>query len=547
MINSSILANLPKNPGCYLFKDNSKKIIYIGKAKNIKKRVSSYFQKKHDDKKTLVLVTKIAHIDFVITDSEVEALLLENNLIKKHKPKYNIDLKDSKRYAFIQITDEEFPRILLARTRSPNKSADNSINKNSLFFGPFISGSTRDNLIQLLRKVFKIRTCRRMPKKACLRYHINLCDAPCIGNISKLEYNKKIKNAVLVLKQKNTDLIKKLEKEMTAFSKKLDFEHAMELKAQINSINWLSERQKMERNKNYDEDILNYIVDDNTQKVYLILFNIYKGTLINKQEFEFDFYDGCIEDFILRYYSDNAAQIPKELILPIKLSKPSGEFLKLKLCKQENKKLESKNAPNFIVTVPKIGEKKQLLELVTKNIELSFFAADKKLKDLQNKLKLNDSPNIIECFDVSHISGTSTVASMVQFRNAKPFKQNYRRFKIRSVDGADDFKSIAEVVRRRYSRLKSENEEFPNLILIDGGKGQLSAALAELKALNVKIPIISIAKKFEEVYIPGSKFPLKIERKSEALKLLQNLRDEAHRFAIAYNRLLRRKKLNISK
>ena len=310
-------------------------------------------------------------------------------------------------------------------------------------------------------------------------------------------------------------------------SSKQNFESALQLRNQIKAITWVNDKQKMERDKKHDEDIINYLVKNG--KVYLLLFNIYKGILENKQTFEFDYKDNFLEQFIVQYYSENP--VPKELILPNVVDKALVDYL------------TEKRGKKAIIKIPKVGEKKQLLKLVLKNIELSFFGDLEKLTDLQAKLKLNELPKVIECFDISHLSGTNTVASMVQFRNGKPDKSNYRRFKIRTVEGIDDFESMKEVITRRYKRLKEENLEFPNLVVIDGGKGQLSSTMSALKSIDVKLPVISLAKKLEEIYFPGSHFPLRLNHKSKALKLLQSIRDEAHRFAISYNRLLRKKDL----
>ena len=508
---------LPNNPGCYLFKDDYDKILYIGKAKNIKKRVKSYFQKDILDPKTKNLVKNIESVDIIVTDNEFEALILENNLVKKHQPKFNIDLKDAKSFAYIQLTKEDFPRVLLSRRKIGYDK----------FYGPFVSAQERDYILRFLRKTFTLRTCKKMPKKPCLRYHIKLCNAPCIDLISKEEYGRKIENIKLILSGKTNKLLKKLDKEMNSASEMLDFEKAMMIRNQITAITHLTERQNMQRTKKYDEDILNYTIKDD--KVYLMLFNIHKGTLVNKNEFVFDFHDEFLEEFIVRYYSESP--IPKEVIIPKVVSDATSTFL--------SKEKKSK----VTITVPKRGEKKQLLSLVLKNIEIAFFSDTKKVDELKKKLLLQETPRVIECFDISHISGTSTVGSMVQFRNGKPDKSNYRRFKIRTVKGVDDYAAISEVVRRRYTRLKNEDETLPNLIAIDGGKGQLNAALAELEKLELKIPIISIAKQFEEIYMPGASHPLCLAKKEKALQFIQEIRDEAHRFAIKYNRLLRKKEL----
>lgn len=524
------LRSIPNKPGCYLFKDSDGHIIYVGKAKDLKKRVSSYFQKKDLDPKTALLVSHIESADFIVTDSEVEALILENNLIKKNRPKYNIDLRDSKRYAYIQLTAEDFPRLLLARRRD----------EKGKYFGPFVSAEERDYVLSVLIKAFKLRTCKRLPKKSCLRQHIGLCSAPCVGGITKGDYAETVSVVESVLNGKTSEITKSLRSEMEKESNRLNFERAQDIKNQIEAVGYLGERQKMERSREYDEDVLNYLIKKS--KVYLILFNVARGILENKQDFEFDYYPDFLEDFVMQYYSEN--KIPKEIIVPEALDPALAELLG----ERRGKVVGNRGTNKVIMTVPSRGEKKQLLELVAKNIETTFFGSEKKLVDLKEKLNLGgldleSLPSVIECFDVSHLSGTSNVASMVQFRNGRPDKSNYRRFKIKGFMGADDFRSIGEVVRRRYSRLIEEKSQMPDLILIDGGKGQLNAATAELEKLGLKIPTISLAKEFEEIYAPGRVEPIRLSERSDALKLLQEIRDEAHRFAISYNRLLRKKKL----
>jgi len=513
------LSKVPENPGCYLYKDSKGNIIYVGKAKNLKKRVSQYFDSRQKDPKTQALLTHIDSVDFIITKNEVEALILENNLIKKNHPKYNIDLKDSKNYAYIKITSEEFPRLLIARKKDDD----------SEYFGPFTSAEKRDSILQTLTRTFKIRTCKKMPKKACLRYHINLCDAPCINNITKEEYNKNIRLVKSILSGKTKEIIEEIKEEIKIESKKQNFEKAIELRDKIESLEYLKERQNMQRIKEYNEDIINYLIKDD--KVYLLLFKIYKGTLENKEEYEFplNYEPEFLEQFLTQYYSENP--IPKEIIIP----NPVGESIKVYLKKKANKKIS--------IIVPTKGEKKELLDLVLKNIEIIFFENINKLIELKEKLNLEKIPEVIECFDISHLSGTNQVGSMVQFRKGKPDKSNYRRFKIKTVDQIDDFASIKEIVFRRYYRIKKENSSPPDLIVIDGGKGQLSSALESLEELNLKIPIISLAKEFEEIYMPGESNPLRLNHKDPALQILQQIRDEAHRFAITYNRLLRKKDL----
>ena len=511
------LSALPPNPGCYLFRSAEKRIIYVGKAKNLRKRVKSYFQKKDQDPKTHSLINALDSVDFFVTDTEVEALILENTLIKKHQPKYNINLKDAKTYAFIELTDEQFPRLLIARQKQ----------RLGTYFGPFISALERDHILQYLNRTFALRTCRKLPKKACLRYHLQLCAAPCIGEISQNEYAQRIQSICLILSGKSKELLKKLHQEMTKRSQTFDYEHALVLRNQITAIQHLQEHQKMQRQHTFDEDIISYLIKNGT--VYLMVFNIYKGTLSAKNEYVFDFSPDFFEEFIVQYYSENP--IPSEVIVPQKPSDSLATFLTQK----RKKKVR--------IIVPKQGTKKQLLDLVEKNIEITFFGDLSKVEALQHQLNLQEPPQVIECFDISHLSGTSMVGSMVQYRNGKPDKTNYRRFRIRTVKGVDDVASIAEVVRRRYQRLQLEHAPLPQLIIIDGGVGQLNSAVHELELIGVKIPLISIAKHFEELHLPGQPRPLRLGKKEKALLFIREIRDEAHRFAIAYNRLLRKKEL----
>ncbi len=461
--------SVPNKSGCYLFKNESGTVVYVGKAKNLRKRVKSYFQKTNLDPKTRGLVGNIYSVDHIATDNEVEALILENNLIKKYKPKYNIDLRDSKNYAYIQETHERYPRFILSR-RKDGKGT---------FYGPFVSAQARDHVLYVLNKTFRFRRCRRLPKKACLRFHINLCSAPCIKKDSEKDYEERVRRARIILKGRSEEIVSELELEMNQAVGIKNFEKALELRDQIYSLKLLQEEQKMDRKQKHNEDIIGFI--EREGKVFLMLFNIYKGTLINKEEFTFSQSPDFFEEFLLQYYSEN--ETPKELILPFEISPALKDYL------------NSRRGSKLRITVPKRGEKKKLLDLVLKNIETSFFGDLTKIEELRDSLGLSELPFVIECFDISHLSGTSTVGSMVQFRNARPDKTNYRRFKIRTVEGVADTAAISEVVRRRYYRLKKENAELPDLIIIDGGAGQLSAALNSLKHLGLRIPVIAVAKR----------------------------------------------------
>ncbi|MCL2549984.1 MAG: excinuclease ABC subunit UvrC [Methanimicrococcus sp.] len=548
------LSVIPTSSGCYIYRGKDDEIIYIGKAKNLKKRVSSYFQKRDLDPKTRLLVKNIESVDFIATDNEVEALILENTLIKKHTPKYNIDLKDSKSYAFIHISDDEFPRIgILRRTTARGK-----------LYGPFVSARERDEILEVVKRTFKLRSCRNMQKRPCLRYHIHNCSAPCAGYITPEEYKKSIGKADSVLRGNSAELEEKLRAEMEKHTKKQEFELALDIRDQIYALEYLNNRQRMERRNNHDEDVINYLIRD--EKIYIIVFNVIKGTLVGKEEFSFPFHRNFLEEFLVRYYSGH--ETPSEIILPdaaeileeeaytaadepeMKMRDAAAVYnAGEKSGKTDNISrslidfLSQRNGKTVKITIPKRGDKKDLLALAEKNIELAFFSAVSKVEELGKRLMLPEPPRVIECFDISHLSGTHTVASMVQFRDGKADKSNYRRFKIKTVEGIDDFASIAEVVGRRYSKLSEEGKPFPDLIVVDGGKGQLSAAAAVLKQIGVKTPVISLAKREEEVFVPGLSDPIPIQKNEKASLYLQEIRDEAHRFAITYNRQLREKAL----
>src|SRR3989344_7020315 len=506
---------IPSNPGVYLFKDKQSKIIYIGKAKNLKKRVSSYFQNKDHDQKTKELVLNVNDAQFIITDNEVEALILESRLIKENKPKYNIDLRQGERYAYIKITNEKFPRILTAR----------KIDKQGKFYGPYTLGTQRATTVRAINKIFKIRTCKKLPKKECLLYHIGQCTAPCIGAISQQDYNTNVQNAKMLLDGKSNDLIKKIQSEMKIASDNTQFEYAKSLRDQIRAIQNISgQEQKFDLIKNYDQDIIG--ISSSLKEQTIAMFNVSKGVITKKRDFKFEGKQKYILDsFLKAYYTKN--NIPSEIVIPYL---PKDPAIISYLGAISSKKVH--------FNVPKKGDKLKLLRLAQKNAYLNLTQSSS-LQELQDRLKLLEYPNIIECFDISTIQGKSTVGSMVYFKDQKPDKTNYRRFEIRSIESQDDFASMAEIVRRRYTRLLEEKKQLPNLIVIDGGKGQLHAALKELDKLNVQIDIIALAKRLEEIFIPGLSHSIRLEDNSKSLLLLRKIRDEAHRFAISYHRLKR--------
>lgn len=509
---------IPKNPGVYLFKDSQDKIIYIGKAKNLKKRVSTYFQIKDHDQKTRELLKEINDIDFIITSNEVEALILESRLIRQQKPKYNIELKQGERYAYIKITNEKFPRILTAR----------KLDKQGKFYGPYTFGTQRGITVRAINKIFKIRTCKKLPKKECLLYHIGQCTAPCIGAISKEDYIKNVEDVKMLLEGNSKDLLDKIHIEMKTASDKLQFEHARVLRDQIKAISSITgQKQIVELIKTYDQDVI--AISSSSKKQSITMFNIKRGVITKKRDFNFEGHqEDLLDSFIKAYYTKD--NIPSEIIIP---ALPSDQAIQTYLEEISSKKV--------ILTVPQKADKLKLLRLAQKNAYLNL-SQESALQELQDRLKLLEYPQIIECFDISTIQGVATVGSMVYFKEQRADKSNYRRFEIKTVESQDDFASMAEIVRRRYTRLLEEKKELPNLIVIDGGKGQLHTALKELDKLNIQIDIIALAKKLEEIYIPGLSHSIRLEENSKALLLLRKIRDEAHRFTIKYHRQKRSKK-----
>ncbi|MCP1715899.1 excinuclease ABC subunit C [Methanocalculus alkaliphilus] len=510
-------SHIPEEPGSYLFSDDGGSVIYIGKAKNLRKRVQSYFQKRDLDPKTAVLVESIASVDFIATRDETEALILENTLIKQHQPKYNIDLKDAKSYAFIHLSDDPFPRIGIARKTGAKGT----------YFGPFVSGRERDRLLAAAKKIFGLRSCRRLPKRACLRYHIGTCPAPCIGAITEEAYGERVDQAVEVLKGRVKGLITRLEEEMKERSVACDFEGAIRLRETITALTHLSGRRMMRPKREHEGDLINYRISGG--EVFLLLFHQRNGTLVDKEEFRFPESPDFLSEFIVQYYSDH--EVPEEVIIPAAVDDAISGYLA---------RLRGKSVA---VTVPKQGQKRDLLEIAAKNVDLTWFAGEERVHALKKALKLPKPPAIIECFDISHLAGTATVGSMVRFTNGRPDKRQYRRYSIKTVMGIDDPAAIREIVSRRYRRLIDEERDLPDLILVDGGKAQLAAAYAALRKLDLTIPVAALAKREEEIYLPNIPYPIPVPHDDPASLLLQEIRDEAHRFAITYNRLKRKKKI----
>ncbi|AZR72219.1 excinuclease ABC subunit C [Anoxybacter fermentans] len=540
---------LPGQPGVYLLKDKYGEIIYVGKAKVLRNRVRSYFQdSRHHTYKTHILKKHIYDFDYIVTDSEVEALILEANLIKKHQPKFNIRLKDDKTYPYIKVTiNEDFPGIF--KTRLIKKDG-------ARYFGPYADVDAVYKTLRILKKIFPIRMCKKKIKdgkfedRACLNYYIKKCPGPCIGAISQKDYRQIVNEVILFLEGKADKLIRDLEERMNKAAQELDFEKAAFYRDSIRAIEKVTQNQKVVTEDLMDRDVVAVAVEDDRACLQVMI--IRKGRLLGQEHF---IMEGTAEEelgevmsaFIKQYYL-NQPILPKEILLEIELSEEQTISEWLKDVAGRKVKLH----------VPKRGLKKQLVEMAHKNAKENLkkerikeaYALNKPLKgvkELQDYLGLKRPPIRIEGFDISHIQGTDTVASMVVFENGQPKKEDYRRFKIRSTEGSpDDFASMKEVVSRRYRRVLEEGQKMPDLIIIDGGKGQLNAAVAVLKELGINIKdqsIIGLAKREEEVFLPGQSDPILLPRHSEALYLIQRVRDEAHRFAVNYHRQLRTRRL----
>jgi excinuclease ABC subunit C len=526
------LKTLPEKPGIYQYFDKTDTIIYVGKAKNLKKRVSSYFSKIHEDGKTIMLVRKIHEIKYIIVETEIDALLLENNLIKKYKPKYNIQLKDDKTYPWICVKKEAFPRVFSTRR---------IIKDGSKYYGPYPSGKVMQTLLQLFKELFSLRTCNldlsatkieKKTFKVCLEYHIGNCKAPCVELFTEYEYQEYINQIDFILKGNIRFVVDYLKKNMFAFAEKQQYEEAQLLKEKIHILENFQTKSTIVSPTIHEIDVLTMVEDDKNAFVnYLVIKN---GSIIHGITLEINKKLEETKEEILTYalleFRERFNSTSKEIILEEKID--------LYL-------------PDIAFFVPQKGDKKSLVELSKKNavyyrlekyknehIKNPEAHTDRILNQLKSDLRLKDLPIHIECFDNSNIQGTNPVSACVVFRNAKPSKKDYRHFNIKTVVGPDDFASMEEVITRRYTRMLNENQELPQLIVIDGGKGQLSSALSALDNLGLrgKIAIIGIAKRLEEIFFPGDSIPIYLDKRSESLKVIQQLRNEAHRFGITHHR-----------
>lgn len=557
------LKRLPDQPGVYLMKNAAGEIIYVGKAASLRNRVRSYFQSSRGHSpKVQVLVDNIADFEYIVVDSPVEALILESNLIKEHSPWYNVKLKDDKHYPYLRISTEElFPRLSIVRRVKKDGAR---------YFGPFTDSQAVRETIALLRRFFTIRTCKmeideKSRVRPCLEYHIKRCDAPCAGLIDPVHYRKMVEQVLLFLEGRQDDLLPQIAREMEAAAEKLEFERAAVLRDKMRALEKVIEKQKIVSPRLEDQDALAYALDEGLDLACLQVFFVRRGKLVGREHFLMENVGGVsrleiMTAFVKQYYSD-ATYIPKEILLAEPVEEP--EHLEEWLSRLKGGRVH--------LRVPRRGERVRLLEMVAKNAEMTLAetAARRDLErkrtegalaELQRWLNLPAPPLRIEAFDISNTQGTESVASMVVFENGRPKSSDYRRFRIKTVEGPNDFASMNEVIRRRFLRGLKEREDaaafqaedetavgkfsrFPDLVLIDGGKGQLNAALAAMKELGVgDIPAAGLAKEFEQLFIEGRNEPIELPRGSAALFLLQRVRDEAHRFAITFHREMRGKR-----
>ena len=533
----NIILNIPEKPGCYQYFDDSGVIIYVGKAKNLKKRVASYFTKRHDDPKTRILVSKIRDIKYIIVDTEEDTFLLENNMIKELQPRYNVMLKDDKTYMSIVVRNEYFPRVETTRK---------IVKDGSVYFGPYPNGATIKILLDTIHKLYPIRTCNLAltPEKiaeekfkVCLEYHIKRCQGPCEGLQSLEDYNKNIESIKDILRGNSNIVSNNIYNNMMKFAENQEFEKANELKEKYQLIENYKRKSTVVSSINYNIDVYSY--DEDESAAYINYLSVHNGAIIQAYTFEYrKRIEEAKEELLglgILEMQDRFGASAKEIVVPFlpDLILPGVEF-----------------------TIPKRGDKRKLLLLSTQNVVQYKLDKIKKadslnpeqrstriLKGIQKDLQLKELPIHIECFDNSNIQGTNPVSACVVFKMGKPAKRDYRHFNVKTVEGPDDFSTMREVVYRRYHRLIEEESPLPQLIVIDGGKGQLNAACESLKELGVygKIAIIGIAKRLEEIYYPEDPIPLYLDKNSDTLKVIQHLRDEAHRFGITFHRNKRSK------
>lgn len=525
------IKTLPSSPGVYQYYDKNGKILYVGKAKNLKKRVNSYFNKKHDSHRIGVMVKKIHDIKHIVVNSETDALLLENNLIKKYQPRFNVMLKDDKTYPWICIKNERFPRVFPTRR---------VIKDGSEYYGPFTSFKTVNTLLDLIKGLYQLRTCnydlaeekiQQGKYKVCLEYHLGNCKGPCEGKQYEVEYNKNIEHIRQIVKGDFKDSLLKFREQMKMHAEAMEFEEAQKIKDKIDVLEKYQSKSTVVNPKINNVDVFSITSDEGYG--YVNFLQLSHGSIIRSHTIEMkkklEESDEELLELAVVEIRQRFNSLSREIYVPFPIN--LGEDIK--------------------VTVPKLGDKKAIVDLSLRNAK--YFRQDrfKQMKiidpdrhvnrlmaQMKKDLRLHEEPRHIECFDNSNIQGTNPVAACVVFKNGKPSKRDYRKFNIKTVEGPDDFASMEEVVFRRYRRLLNEDEPLPQLIIIDGGKGQLSSAVKALDDLGLrgKIAIIGIAKRLEELFYPGDKYPLYLDKKTETLKIIQQLRNEAHRFGITFHR-----------
>ena len=542
------LKNLPDSPGVYLFKDEGGEIIYVGKAKVLKDRVRSYFHASVTDGKVRAIIARAADLEWILTDSDVEALVLESTLVKKHKPRYNIDLKDDKRHPYLRITvNEPFPRIEVVRKVARD---------NAKYFGPYVEAGKMRRVLKLIEKVFQIRTCKAvLPAKPgtrpCLNLQIGECAGLCQGNVSENAYRERVRRALLFLSGKGDSLLKDIQSAMALAAENQDFESAAMLRDQAEAIRKVLFRQRMRLTDLADRDIIAAATGGRTACVAVFLMR--EGAVTGRHHFFLKLAGGeglpeILHSFIRDRYQKEV-DVPEELMVPVELE--DRDTLEAWLREESGRPVR--------ILQPQKGEKAKLLEVCARNAEMLLkdylTERDKQIGKvpaavlaLKKELRLEKLPAKIEAYDISHIQGTETVASRVTFLNGVPRKSGYRHYNVKTVEGVDDFASMAEIMDRRIRAFKEEGDALPDLILVDGGKGQLSAVYGRLKEAGLgDQPVASLAKRLEEVFVPGQSDALMVPKKSPALHLLQRIRDEAHRFAITFHRKKRGDRMTSSR
>ena len=534
---------LPALPGCYIYYNKDNEVIYVGKAKILKRRVMSYFNRKHDSVKVNVLVAQIERLEYIITNTEVEALILESHLIKKYKPKYNVLLKDDKKYPYFLITDEDFPRITIVRKKNMNP-------EKGRYYGPYTDIRAMHATLDFLKKIFPLKQCKspKFKDRPCLYYHIGRCMAPCQNLVTPEEYKKLVKQAELFLSGKQSELMNQIKEQMQKYSDSLQFEKAAKLRDSYNDLAKTLEKQKVVyENTKLNEDVISLMADDGIFAIVILM--IREGRLIDKKDFVFEVEEDDRTEFFATFFKEYYTNLKLEY--PDKIISNELEAVGEKALYEEW--LEILAQKKVKISYGKSAQGKELQMLADKNAKVVLDNAKinkmSKIRDdfneigsyLAEKLQLKNFPHRMECYDISHIQGTNTVASMVTFINGVPKKSEYRKFKVEITEGKpDDFLSMKEVLTRRLSHLGEKKWEKPDLMIIDGGKGQLSSVMQIIEEMGIKgIDVVSLAKKHEEVFLPKQSKPVILPRNSSALFLFQRIRDEAHRFAITYHRKLR--------